>query len=400
MNFALYIAKRYLRTASKSNAINIINGIASLSIIVGAAALFVVLSVFSGLKEFSLSFSNDFDPDLKVMPVRGKTIDVPAEKWAQIQNIEGVAAAAKSVEERVLFVFDGKEQVAYLKGVDEDYTRVNPVDDAIFQGMWLNKNSSQVVAGYGISNNLALGLLDFNHPFEVFVPKPGKGAIDHPEDGFTKAVLQPVGIFAISEELDAKYVFSDLSFAQYLLSYKPEKVSAIELKKKPGANESRIASEIQKILPEVRVRNRAQLNESLYRMLNTENIAVYLIFTLVLIVALFNLVGALIMMIIEKRQNLKTMLALGADPDVMRRIFRLQGTLLSFVGGIVGIAIGIVIVVIQQQFQVVMITPTLAYPVIFSIWNALLVFATIVVLGFLASVVASSRVNAKLLSAD
>lgn len=400
MNFALYIAKRYLRTASKSNAINIINGIASLSIIVGAAALFVVLSVFSGLKEFSLSFSNDFDPDLKVLPASGKTIDVSPDIWVQIQQISGISAATKTLEERVLFVFDGKEQVAYIKGVDADYTLVNPVDESIFQGMWLDKNSSQVVMGYGISNNLALGLFDFNNPFEAFVPKPGKGDIGHPEEGFTKAVLQPVGIFAINEDLDSKFVFADLSFAQYLLGYAPDKIAAIEIKKEARANESRIAAEIQKILPDVKVRNRAQLNESLYRMLNTENIAVYLIFTLVLIVALFNLVGALIMMIIEKRHNLRTMVALGAEVDSLRKIFRLQGTLLSVIGGMAGLVIGIAIVLVQQHFQLVMITPSLAYPVIFSYWNALLVLATIFTLGFLASLIASSRVNAKLLSND
>ena len=399
MIFPLYIAKRYLRSASKNNAINIINAIASVSIVVGAAALFIVLSVFSGLKDFSLSFSNDFDPDLKAIPANGKTFFISKQQEQQLQAIEGIENLSKVSEERVLFSFDGKEQVAYLKGIDAQFGQVNAVTKTIFQGQWLEENSSQVVLGYGIGNKLSLGLYDYNNPLEVYVPKPGRGAIESADDAFTRAVLAPVGIYAINEELDNKYVFADLGLVQELLNHQPNQLSALEIRLKPGADESAITNQIKKILPQLLLKNRAQLNESLYRMLNTENLAVYLIFTLVLILALFNLVGALIMMILDKKSNLKTLSDLGAPLSYLRKIFLLQGTLLSVIGGTVGLLIGAAVILLQQHFQLVMITPTLPYPVVFSLSNLLVVLATINSLGFLASWIASSRVSNKLLEA-
>ena len=398
MNFPFYIAKRYLRSASKNNAINIINGIASVGIIVGAMALFVVLSVFSGLKDFSLSFSNNFDPDLKVTSTLGKSFLITDSQISELKKIKGIVASSKVIEERVLFLFDGKEQVSYLKGVDSVFSIVNPIKKSLFQGEWLQPNTSQVVIGYGISQKLSLGLFDFQNPFEVFVPKPGKGVIEVPEQAFTKAKLNPIGIYAISEDLDSKYVFADLAMTQSLLEFKPNQITALEIKTDNSENESAIINQLQNIFKnKVTIRNRAQLNDSLYKMLNTENIAVYLIFTLVIIIALFNLIGALIMMILDKKGNLKTLYNLGTEIKDLKKIFLLQGSLLSIIGGIIGLILGIIIVLIQQQFQLIMITPTLAYPVVFSIQNVLIVLVTIVLLGFVASWIASSRVSKKLL---
>ena len=398
MNFPLYIAQRYLRSASKNNAINIINGIASIGIIVGAMALFVVLSVFSGLRDFSLSFSNNFDPDLKISSTLGKSFFVSPEQENKIQNIKGILSSSKVIEERVLFLFDGKEEVTFLKGVDSVFPKVNDVKKILFNGDWLEPNTSEVVIGYGISQKLSLGLFDMNHPFEVFVPRPGKGTIETPEQAFNKSKLSPIGIYAISEDLDSKYVFADLGLTQSLLEFKPTQISGIELKVSPTVDEQEIVSQLQTIFNQkVTVKNRAQLNDSLYKMLNTENIAVYLIFTLVIVIALFNLIGALIMMILDKKANLKTLFNLGTPIQDLRKIFLLQGTLLSVAGGAIGLVLGIAVVLLQQHFQLIMITPTLAYPVVFSIKNVLIVLATIVSLGITASLIASSRVTKKLL---
>nr|WP_223845555.1 FtsX-like permease family protein [Flavobacterium selenitireducens] len=382
-----------MRTASKNNAINLINGIASISIVVGAAALFVVLSVFSGLKDFSLSFSNDFDPDLKALPQKGKIFTVSPEQTRKLQKISGVRMVSKVIEERVLFVFDAKEQVAYLKGVDSLFGQVNSINKTIFQGQWLEPNTAQVVVGYGISQRLSLGLLDFNNPFEVYMPKPGKGDIENPDEAFTKAVLAPVGIYAISEELDSKYVFADLRLAQILLNYKIDQVSAVEFKLDPNADMDNVSEEIATILPATDVKSRAQLNESLYKMLNSENLVVYLIFTLVVIMALFSLAGALIVMIIEKKNNLKTLTALGVEIRDLRKIFLFQGSLLCLFAGVFGLAVGGAVILLQQHFKLIMITPTLPYPVVFTFQNIAIVFFTIFGFGFLASLIASSRVQ-------
>ncbi|MBP6182877.1 FtsX-like permease family protein [Flavobacterium sp.] len=398
MNFPLYIAKRYIISNSKNNAINIINRIASLGIIVGALALFVVLSVFSGLKVFSLSFTNDIDPDLKISSTLGKSFFISPTQEGQIKKIDGLASYTKIIEERVLFTFDGKQEVTYLKGVDSNFNKVNAIETKLFNGQWLKSDTYQVVVGYGITQKFSMGLFDFNHQLEVLVPKPGKGAIENPEQAFNKTEIIPVGIYAISEDLDSKYVFADLGLAQELLEYKTNQISGIEIKEKASADENAITDQLQTIFNNtITVKNRAQLNESLYKMLNTENIAVYLIFTLVIVVALFNLIGALIMMILDKKGNLKTLFNLGTEIKDLRKIFLLQGTLLSVFGGIIGLVLGIIIVLLQQHFQLVMITPTLAYPVVFSLENVLIVMGTIVTLGFIASLIASSRVSKKLL---
>jgi len=398
VNFPLYIAKRYVFSKSKNNAINIITRIASGGIIVGAMALFVVLSVFSGLREFSLSFSNDFDPDLKVNPITGKSFYITTEQERKIQNINSVVGISKIIEERVLFSFDGKQQISVLKGVDNNFKNVSKASEKLFNGQWLKPKTYQVVVGYGISEKLSMGLFDFNNAFEVMAPKPGKGDLGlNPEDSFNKSILIPVGIYAISEELDSKFVFADLGLAQELLQYKTNQVSGIELKLKANSNETEIITKIKTIFNnKVNVKTRAELNATLHKMLNTENIAVYLIFTLVIIIALFNLIGALIMMILDKKANLKTLYNLGTEVKYLRKIFLLQGSLLSVFGGIIGLFLGIIIVLIQQQFQLIMITPSLAYPVVFEIQNVLLVFGTIILLGFIASLIASSRVSKKL----
>lgn len=369
-----------------------------MGIIVGTLALFVVLSVFSGLRDFSLSFSNSIDPDLKVNPIQGKNFFLSPKQESQLKAIEGITSYSKIVEERVLFFFDGKEQVTFLKGVDANYTKINNISKNLYNGKWLRYKTAEVVVGYGITQKLSLGLFDFNNDFEVYVPRKGKAVIESEAEAFNKSVLIPVGIYAISEDIDSKYVFADLTLAQELLEYKPNQLSAIEIKLKPNANEAEVMEKLNSVFQnKVGIKTRAQLNATLYKMLNTENIAVYLIFTLVIIIALFNLIGALIMMILDKKSNLKTLYNLGSEISDLKKIFLLQGSLLTIMGGIIGLILGIIIVVIQQHFKIVMITDSLAYPVVFTIQNVLIVMGTIIALGFISSLIASSRVTKKLL---
>lgn len=398
MNFSLYIAKRYLRSASKNNAINIINWIATIGIIVGSMAMFVIMSVFSGLVDFSLSFTNSVDPDLKVLPLTGKSFLISPEQESQINDLKDVAFYSKVAEEQLLFMFDGKQQVANLKGVDSVFTKVSTIQEGAFSGDWIEPGTVQVVVGGIIAQKLSMGLMDFNNPFEVFVPIAGKGDINRLEDAFRKEALVPIGVYSVNEEIDAKYVFCDLPLIQELLNFQKNQITGLELKLKPEVDEANAVADLQKILGNnVIIKNRAQLNDSLYKMLNTENIAVYLIFTLVIIVVLFNLIGALIMMILEKKGNLKTLYNLGTEIKDLRKIFLLQGTLLCVVGGLIGVVLGLIIVFLQQQFQLIMITDSLAYPVKITIMNIFIVLGTVIVLGFIASLIASSRVSKKLM---
>ena len=398
MNFPFYIAKRYAFSLSKTTAINVITFIASFGIIVGAMALFVVLSVFSGLRDFSLSFTNATDPDLRIETLKGKSFFLSETQENQLKTSKEFAKYSKIVEERALFYYNNKEHVAYLKGVDNNFRAVNNFDKFLYAGDWLEPNTNQVVVGSGVSRKLALGLFDFNNILEVYVPKPGSGMIENPDDAFNKSPLLTSGIFQVSEDIDEKYIFSSIPLAQDLLNYKPNQLTYIDFKMAPNVSETDAIETINTIFPnQVKVKNRAQLNDALYKMLNTENIAVYLIFTLVIIIALFNLIGAIIMMIIEKKSNLKTLYNLGTEIKYLKNIFLFQGNIISIFGGILGLILGIIVVLIQQQFELIMITPSLAYPVVFETKNILIVLFTIVILGFIASKIASSTVSKKLL---
>jgi lipoprotein-releasing system permease protein len=398
LNFPFYIAKRYAFSLSKTTAINVITFIASLGIIVGAMALFVVLSVFSGLRDFSLSFTNATDPDLRIETLKGKSFFISETQESQLKSSKEFTNYSKIVEERALFYYKNKEQVAYLKGVDANFCQVNAFNTFLYAGDWLEPNTNQVVVGSGISSKLALGLLDFNNVLEVYIPKPGSGMIENPDEAFNKSPLLTSGIFQVSEDVDEKYIFSSIPLAQGLLNYKSNQLTYIDFKLAQNVSEKDAIATINKIFPnQVKVKNRAQLNDALYKMLNTENIVVYLIFTLVIIIALFNLIGAIIMMIIEKKTNLKTLYNLGTEIKYLKNIFLFQGNIISIFGGILGLILGIIVVLIQQQFELVMITPTLAYPVVFEIENIVIVLLTIIILGFIASKIASSTVTKKLL---
>jgi lipoprotein-releasing system permease protein len=376
----------------------VITFIASFGIIVGAMALFVVLSVFSGLRDFSLSFTNATDPDLRIETLAGKSFFISEKQEAQLTSSKEFTKYTKIVEERALFYYKNKEHVAYLKGVDTNFSQVNAFDTFLYAGDWLEPNTNQVVVGSGISRKLALGLFDFNNVLEVYIPKPGSGLIENPDDAFNKSPLLASGIFQVSEDVDEKYIFCSIPLVQGLLNYKPNQLTYIDFKLAPNVSETDAIETINKIFPnQVRVKNRAQLNDALYKMLNTENIVVYLIFTLVIIIALFNLIGAIIMMIIEKKTNLKTLYNLGTEIKYLKNIFLFQGNIISIFGGILGLILGIFIVLVQQQFELIMINPTLAYPVVFEVKNVIIVLFTIVILGCIASKIASSTVTKKLL---
>ncbi len=398
MSFPFYIAKRYAFSLSKTTAINVISFIASFGIIVGAMALFVVLSVFSGLRDFSLSFSNATDPDLRIETRNGKSFFLSESQVFQLKSAKEFQNYTKIVEERALFYYNNKEHVAYLKGVDANFCKVNKLNSFLNAGDWLQPNTNQVVVGAGISRKLALGLFDFNNILEVYVPKPGSGLIENPDDAFNKSPLLTSGIFQVSEEVDEKYVYSTIELTQALLNFKSNQLTYIDFKLAPNVSESDAIDTLNNIFPnQIKIKNRAQLNDALYKMLNTENIVVYLIFTLVIIIALFNLIGAIIMMIIEKKNNLKTLYNLGTEIKYLKNIFLFQGNIISIFGGIIGLILGIIVILIQQQYELIMITDFLAYPVLFEIKNCIIVIVTITVLGFVASKIASSTITKKLL---
>ncbi len=372
-------------------------------IVIGSAALFIVLSGFSGLKSFSLSFSNTADPDLKALPVSGKTFSFSPDMADALMALPEVVSLSGELEERVYLTHRQKSQIAYIKGVDSAYTQTTGIDSTLFVGQW-DLVGQQTVAGISIANLLGLSVQDFRSPLVVLAPKPGKGGLgtgglgDKP---YNQLRLVLSGVFQVEENLDKNYVFAELPLVQALLERNYEQVSGVNFKLAPGADEKAAREAIGAVLgPDIELKNRKELNQTLYRMLNTENLATYLIFTLVLIIALFNVVGAIIMMILDKQQHSRTLYSLGLTLKELRRIYFIQGVLVTSAGGFIGLLIGSVLIVSQQLFGWLMITPTLPYPVEYRLLNVLLVMATIVVLGVIAARIASNRINYKLLKAQ
>lgn len=400
MNVPLYIAKRYLRSKSSNNAINFITIIAIIGVILGSASLFIVLSGFSGLKDFTLQFSSVIDPDLKAETAKGKSFILTNDDISKLNKLSDIAHYAKIVEERVIIASQDKNTIATIKGVDERFEQVVNFDTVIEHGNWIEPKSQQIMVGWGIANSLSLGILDYTNPINIYVPRPGKGQITSTKNAFNSIKVINVGVFFINEKLNDAYVYAPIDLAQNLLSYESNQISAIEFKLNEGIDETLAKEHIQAILGDkVVIKNRAQLNDALYKMLNTENLAVYLIFTLVLIIAFFNVIGSLIMMMLDKKRSLNTLFNIGVTVRDIRRIFFYQGSLMSIVGGFIGLLISLIVVYLQKIFSLVMITPSLAYPVNIKIENLFIVFITISVLGIIASKIASVRITKSLLEA-
>ncbi|OED38365.1 hypothetical protein AB832_04660, partial [Flavobacteriaceae bacterium (ex Bugula neritina AB1)] len=365
---------------------------------IGAMSLFIVLCGFAGLKDFSLQFSSYFDPDLKIFPSTGKTFTFTDYEKEKLTQLKEVANFSEIVEERVFLEFKDKQKTAFIKGVSSSYANVIQTDSIVVYGNWLTDNDAQVVAGSGISRELGMGIEQIYTNFlKIYVPKPGKGIPKNPSKAFRKKAAVSIGIYAVNEDLDKKYVFSTIGLARDLLQLPDDQVTNIELQLSPGSNEENVVREIQQIFKnQVIVKNRMQLNDVLYKMLNTENLASYLVITLIAIIALFNVAGAIIMMIIDKKSNIKTLHSVGASLPNIRKIFFFQGSLMTILGAILGLLIGFIIISLQQQYGLLMITPSLPYPTRITTLSFVIVFLTITTIGCIASLLASSRINRKL----
>jgi len=394
LSFPFYIAKRYLFSKTSNNAINIITIIASFGVIVGSLALFIILSGFSGLRTFSYSLLENSDPDIKISSQKGKSFFLDDNVYQTLQNNSSIKTFSKVIEERVFLEYNDKNEIAYIKGVEDNYTSITHVDSILSVGNWINKEyANTAVVGNGISRKLSLGILNFGSPLSILVPKPGVGFIN-PMNAFYKMDVQVVGLYSGTEEFESKYVYVSIEDAKKLLKFKENQITSIELKLVQDIDADEFSENLQKELGETfKVQTKEQLNEVFYKVINTENIVSYLIFTLIVIIALFNVIGAIIMMIIDKKSNLKTLLSIGATIKEVKKIFEIQGFLLTFLGMLVGLTLGCILVFLQKEFGLFMITQNIPYPVEFRFSNLLIVVFTITVLGFIASKIASSRIS-------
>ena len=369
-----------------------------MGVIFGSMLLLIVLSGFAGLKTFTLSYSSVVDPDFKISAISGKRIVLTPEQLIKLQSIPEIISYTKVVEERVFLEFNGKTELATFKGVDEQYQNTVAIDSTISLGKWFEPKSSQTVVGEELAIKLGLGVFDYSKKIKLLVPKPGKGQLGI--DDYNTVLGYNVGLFNVNDTYK-QYLFISLETAQQLLGYDANTITDIELKTIDGVDEAVFRDELNTIFEnKIVIKNKLELNDAIHKMLNTENIAVYLIFTLILIIALFNVIGAIIMMIIDKKRDLITLSNLGTPISDIKQIFFLQGALLTFIGGSIGALLGVLLVGSQVVFEYIKIPGTdMPYPVELTAMNVLIVLVTIFSLGLIASKVASYRISKKMLNA-
>ena len=386
MTHVFKIAFRYFFSKNEQTVINRINFLSLILIIISSASLFIVLSAFDGLKTFGLSFSNKFDADYELSPTTGKYLTLSSKKISEIKNIDEIIEIAPQIEEKVFLSFKEKNQVAVLKGVDSTYNKVIPIKDLVLIGDWIDYDTSKTVIGYGISTKLGLGVYDYSSFLKISVPQNKTSSILN-LNPFKSLPLIVVGLYQINEELDNKYIFTSISFAKDLLNLKENQYSNIILKTNNTENKKQLEKKINLIVGEkIKLTSRLEKNAALYKMLNTENIAVYFIFSLVMIVSLFNLIGSLIMMILNKKKEMKILIAMGMSNKNLSQIFYLIGLIICFIGGVTGISLGAFLVFIQKYSSIIYVPGTnLAYPVEFNLKNVIIVFLTLIILGSISS---------------
>lgn len=397
MRLSSFIARRYLFSKSGTNAVNIITLISVSSLVIGTIVFLVVLSAFSGLKQFNLNVLSAIDPDLKIFPSQGKTLRISKEQEKEVDLISGIASYSKIIEERVYLEYDGKTHLGFLKGVDENFLEVSRLDTTVFAGSWHSQNEPEVVIGAGVRRRLSLALGDYGSLLQIMVPKPGKGQITDPSQAFRKSSAIASGIFQVGEAIDNDHLFTHIDYVGKLLDYDLDQVSTLEIKLTSPENEDEVRQELQKLLGDkVLIKNRATLNDTTYKMLNTENLAAYFISTLIVIIVLFSFIGSMIMIIVDKRAHIKTLSDLGSPIGEIRRTFFLQGMYMVIIGSVVGIILGILIIKFQQLTGIIKITTTIAYPTHLTAQNVMIVLGTILLLGTAAAKLASTRISKKL----
>ena len=391
MDLKLFIAKRYLFSRRTQNVINIISAISMLGVAVGTAALIVVLSVFNGFDGLIQMLFNSFDPDLKITIIEGKTFAANTNEFEKTKNNENIVYFSEVLEENVLLKYDEKLHPATIKGVTEEFTKTSGIDTMIVQGRFMLKKNgiNYAVIGQGIAYYLSIGL-NFVNPIIVYVPKRSKKIAVSAENAFNKKVIYPSGIFSIQQDFDTKYIITNIAFVRDLLNYKNE-VSAVELKLKENANVDEVKQEIINILGnKFNVKDRYEQHELFYKIMKSEKWAIFLILSFILLIASFNIIGSITMLIIDKKNDIFTLNSLGANQKTIRRIFLYQGWFISVLGAIIGLILGGLICWAQITYGLVKLEGSGSfiidsYPVAFKALDFVYVLAIVVVIGFVGA---------------
>lgn len=394
MNFPFYIAKRYLFSKKSHNAINVISGISVCGVALATLAMVCTLSVFNGFQDMVATFFTAFDPQVKITSVKGKVFDGSLPVLSQIKNMPEVAVYSESVEDNAMVQYKGRQVMAVIKGVEDNFDKLTPIDSILFgRGELIlhDEVADYAIPGLQLLSTLGTGIR-FLDPLEVYAPKRGaKINMANPMSSFVSDDLFSSGLtFTVNQEkYDGSYILTSIDFARNLFQYDKE-VSAVNLRLHPTANEKDVISKIKRILGEdFYVQDRYEQQADTFRIMEIEKLISYIFLTFILMIACFNVIGSLSMLIIDKKNDVQTLRNLGASDNQIVRIFLFEGRMISFIGAVAGVILGLILCLVQQEYGIISLGNSGSfvvdsYPVSVHVWDVVLIFITVLVIGFIS----------------
>ncbi len=391
MKLSFYIAKRYLFAKKSRNAINVISAVSVAGVAVGTMALIVILSVFNGLEDMINKIFNTFDPDITITSVKGKVFIPDSASLVRLSQVKGIYAFSTTLEDNAALTYGDKQSLATIKGVDDNYINVSGIDSSMVDGDFTLKTQSgqpRAVLGYGVARYLGANI-NFITPLSIYVPRRTGSNSVNSENSLIHRYLFPSGIFEIEQEYDSKYLFIPLDFCRELLEYDNE-ISAIEIKLNNYKEEPSVRREVEKIFGnDYIIKNRIQQQEIFYKVMRSEKLVIFLILTLIIVIASFNIIGSLTMLIIEKERDIEILKSLGANNDLIRKIFIFEGWLISIMGALAGMILGFTVCWIQHRFGLIKLNSEVlimkSYPVILKFRDFIIVPAIVLLIGYWAA---------------
>ena len=395
MNFPFYIARRYLFSKKSTHAINIISGISVAGVAVATMALVVTLSVFNGFHDLVASFFTQMDPQLKVLPVRGKTAAADDPLLVKMRQLPEIDVATDALEDQALAVYGDRQMMVKVKGVDDNFDRLTHIREILEGDGEFDLHAADIdygIPGLGIAYQLGLGYT-YTEPLKIFAPRrQGQVNVANPMDGFVEDELfSPGVVFCMKQgKYDKHYILTSIAFTRRLFDQEG-RLSSLELRLKPGSDFERVKSELQQIGGDrFRVLDRYEQQDDTFRIMKVEKLLAYVFLTFILVIACFNIIGSLSMLIIDKRDDVVTLRNLGASDRQITRVFLFEGRMISAIGAVVGIAVGLLLCWLQQAYGLVRLGASEgnfvvnAYPVSVHPTDVLLIFLTVIAVGFVS----------------
>jgi len=395
VNFPFYIARRYLFSKKSTNAINVISGISVVGVAVASMALVVTLSVFNGFHDMVASFFTQLDPQLKITPAKGKTAASNDSTLMRIRQLDEVAVATDVLEDQALAVYGDRQQMVTIKGVDDNYDKLTHIRQILEGDGDYALHAADMnygILGLGVAYQLGIGYT-YREPLKIYAPRrEGQINMANLQDGFVEDELYSPGVlFSIKQgKYDKRYIITAIQFTRHLFDRDGE-LTSLELRLKPGSNFERVKAKIQEMAgTRFVVRDRYEQQEDTFRIMKVEKLMAYIFLTFILVIACFNIIGSLSMLMIDKRNDVVTLRNLGASDRQIIRIFLFEGRMISAIGAVIGIAIGLLLCLLQQQFGLIGLGSTEgsfvvdAYPVSVHPWDIVVVFFTVLAVGFIS----------------